>query len=68
MRPLLLAALLLTACDRDDSAVEPTDADCAPDAADGCCPEAGSGIDCMPAISECTLWKLDNCDIYCASF
>jgi hypothetical protein len=63
-------ALLLVACHRDDadSTLGAEDADCMPDRAECCCPTAGTGIDCMPAISECTQWKLDNCDVYCATF
>ncbi len=70
--PLVLftALALLTACaDADDTGecLEPgmcweaEDASC-------CCPAAGTGIDCMPVLGECTMWMLDSCDVYCATF
>jgi hypothetical protein len=69
-RALPFFALLLVACHRDDadSALGAERDDCAPEDSECCCPAAGTGIDCMPAISECTQWKLDNCDVYCATF
>ena len=66
-RFVLFALLTLTACRGDEGEdTAPTDI-CWEEEADCCCPPAGSGIDCMPAISECTQWKLDSCDVYCAS-
>jgi len=67
----LVTALTLTlGCgDAADSGVECLDAGACWDQIDACCcPPAGTGIDCMPVVSECTLWMLDSCDVYCASY
>ena len=69
----LLIPLSLTVfpscADGDDSGVELARwGTCSEQEADCCCPIAGTGIDCMPAISECTQWKLETCDVYCASY
>jgi len=74
MRPttiaLLTALTLILGCRNDaDSAVECLDAGFCWEQADACCcPPAGTGIDCMPVMSECALWMLDSCDVYCASY
>ncbi len=66
-RFILLALLFLTACRHHDGDSDVTDI-CREDDESCCCPPAGSGIDCMPALSGCTTWMLDSCDVYCASY
>lgn len=67
---LTLFLLPLTACrsDETDSGALEASGTCWEEDADCCCPEAGTGIDCMPAVSGCTMWMIDSCDVYCATF
>ncbi len=74
MRPTLIALLaaltMIAGCGEDtDTGLEPLDqGECFEDDASCCCPAAGTGIDCMPAVSECTQWMLDSCDVWCETF
>ncbi len=55
---LLTLAAALAACG------EP----CMDDQSDCCCPDQAEGVDCMPAVSECTRWMMDNCDVECVTW
>jgi hypothetical protein len=69
MRPTLLALLTVLilgfGCgeDLDPGPESLHQGECQEDDASCCFPAVGTGIDSMPAVSACTQWMLDSCDV-----